>query len=339
MLRLAGDTLQVAVGEVGGGLAGEPGGLAEHLPQPRVAGAHQQGGGLMGLHGLPPHAQPVQYLPEVPVGEEIQGADQSLAAGGDRAGYIEYGRAADAVLGEQHLTAVFRHGPAAPEDGDAALGLDAFQRPGIGGVGLQLHQGGVQGGAVVPQRFGQAIAVHDAAHLAAGAAAGGENELSGGKSVRLRPDGEDLRCPLHGGDHLTGAHLDAGVLQPVAQHVQHAAGHVAHRVDPAAVLIDRQQPQGGEILQRGAHIEGAQRISAEAAVLAVVAGGGGVVVGQVAPAVAGGQQLAAHPALPLQQEDAVAVFRGGQRGHHAPGATADDDHIRHFAPPSFRRVR
>ncbi len=85
------------------------------------------------------------------------------------------------VLGEQHLAVVRRHTLAAPEDGDAALGLDALQRPGIGGIGPQLHQGGIQHGAVVPQHFGKAIAVHDAAHLAAGGSAGGQYELSGGK--------------------------------------------------------------------------------------------------------------------------------------------------------------
>ncbi len=54
----------------------------------------------------------------------------------------------------------------------------------------------------------------------------------------------------------------------------------------------------------------------------MVAGGGDVVVGQVAPPVAGGQQLASPPALPLQQRDAADVFRGGQRRHHTAGARA-----------------
>ena len=64
-----------------------------------------------------------------------------------------------------------------------------------------------------------------------------------------------------------------------------------------------------------------------------------MVVGQIAPAVAGGQQLAPHPALPFKQDDAAAVFRGGQRRHHAAGAAADNDNVRHFAPSSRRRVR
>ena len=293
----------------------------------------------MSAHGLPPQAQPVQHLPRLPVREEVQRADQPLAAGGHRPGDVEDRRTADTVFSEQHLAAVLRHTLAAPEDGDAALGFDALQRPGVGGVGPQLHQGGVQHGAVVPQHFGKAIAVHDAAHFAAGGSAGGQYDLPRGKDLRLGPDGEALRYSLYGGDRLSGADLDAGALQRVAQHVQHAAGHVAHGVHPAAVLADRQQSQCGKILQRCACVKGAQRVGAEAAVLSVIAGGGDVVVGQVAPAVAGGQKLAPYPALPFQQDDAAAVFRGGQRGDHAAGAAADNDNIRHFAPSSLRRVR
>ena len=195
----------------------------------------------MGAHGLPPQAQPVQHLPRLPVREEVQRADQPLAAGGHRPGDVEDRRAADAVFSEQHLAAVLRHTLAAPEDGDAALGLDALQRPGIGGP--QLHQGGIQHGAVVSQHFGKAIAVHHAAHLAAGGSAGGQYDLPRGKDLRLGPDGEALRYSLYGGDRLSGADPDAGALQRVAQHVQHTAGHVAHGVHPAAVLTDRQQSQ------------------------------------------------------------------------------------------------
>ena len=208
-----------------------------------MAGAYQQGGGLASAHGLPPQAQPVQHLPELPVGEEVQRADQPLAAGGHRPGDVEDRRTADTVFGEQHLAVVRRHTLAAPEDGDAALGLDALQRPGIGGIGPQLHQGGIQHGAVVSQHFGKAIAVHDAAYFAAGGSAGGQYDLPRGKDLRLGPDGEALRYSLYGGDRLPGADPDAGALQRVAQHVQHTAGHVAHGVHPAAVLADRQQSQ------------------------------------------------------------------------------------------------
>ena len=197
----------------------------------------------MSAHGLPPQVQPVQHLPRLPVGEEVQRTDQPLAAGGHRPGDVEDRRTADTVFSEQHLAAVLRHTLAAPEDGDAALGLDALQRPGIGGIGPQLHQGGIQHGAVVSQHFGKTIAVHDAAYFAAGGPAGGQYDLPRGKDLRLGPDGEALRYSLYGGDRLPGADPDAGALQRVAQHVQHTAGHVAHGVDAAAVLTDRQQSQ------------------------------------------------------------------------------------------------
>ena len=96
---------------------------------------------------------------------------------------------------------------------------------------------------MVPQRLGQTIAVHHATHLAAGGPAGGQYDLPRGKDLRLGPDGEALRYSLYGGDRLPGADPDAGALQRVAQHVQHTAGHVAHGVDAAAVLTDRQQSQ------------------------------------------------------------------------------------------------
>ena len=112
----------------------------------------------MGGHGLPPQVQPVQHFLEIPVGEEVQHAVQPLAAGGHGAGEVEDGRAADAVLGEQHLAAVLCHRRTASPDGDAALGLDALQRTGVGGVGLQLDEGGVELRPVVSQTLGQLIA-------------------------------------------------------------------------------------------------------------------------------------------------------------------------------------
>ena len=107
-------------------------------------------------------------------------------------------------------------------------------------------------------------------HLAAGAAAGCQNELFGVEGVRLRPHGEAAGRPFHGGDRLTGDDLDAGTLQRVAQHIQHAARHVAHGIDAPAVLGDRQKPQRGEKLQRSPHVEGVQRVGAESTPSAIV---------------------------------------------------------------------
>ena len=78
----------------------------------------------------------------------------------------------------------------------------------------------------------------------------------------------------------------------------------------------------------------------------IVAGGAGQVA-QVAPAIAGGQQLPPQAALPFQQGDcAVHPFRRRQSGHHS-GSTAADDRKFHkygsfFVPLSllyWKRVR
>ena len=71
---------------------------------------------------------------------------------------------------------------------------------------------------------------------------------------------------------------------------------------------------------------------------AVVVGGGNMVIGQVAPAVAGGHQLASHAALPLQQRYGVPVFRRRQRRHH-PGGPAADHQYPHVCCSNRFRVR
>ena len=60
-------------------------------------------------------------------------------------------------------------------------------------------------------------------------------------------------------------------------------------------------------------------------------------VGEVAPAVAGGQQLAAYPALPLQQRHPVpGVGESRQRRHQAGGPAADDADPPMFSCGSFQ---
>ena len=71
---------------------------------------------------------------------------------------------------------------------------------------------------------------------------------------------------------------------------------------------------------------------------AVIVGGGDVVVGQVAPAVSSGHQLAAYAPLPLQQRHGVAVLRCRQRRHH-PGSSAADHQYSHVCFSSRFRVR
>ena len=169
---------QVVPSEPSRPLIGKTGGFADHLSQTGVAGAGKEGRSLVGGHGRLPLGEPVKHLRLLPIGEEIEQAGEIASAGGNAAGEVENGRAAYAVLGEKYLAAIAGQHLAAPADGNAALGLHALQGPGIGGIGFQLYQRGIESRAVVAQALGQAIPVHAAAYLAAGGAAG--SKVGGG---------------------------------------------------------------------------------------------------------------------------------------------------------------
>ena len=78
--------------------------------------------------------------------------------------------------------------------------------------------------------------------------------------------------------------------------------------------------------ERSFGAERLQRVLRELRVLAVIVRQLRVQIRQIAASVAGGEQLASHARLPLQQQHAVKpVFGSGERGHHAAGARADDD--------------
>ena len=143
---------------------------------------------------------------------------QAVAAGGGIAGDFKYRGAADAVLGEENFPLIFGQNPAAPAEGQAGGGFDALESPGISGVGLYLHQGGIQGRAVVAQGLGQLIAVQHPAHLAARRAAAGQDHLiyvgvffSGEKG-----DGEGVALFAQVGHAVSAEQVQPGMLQGVA---------------------------------------------------------------------------------------------------------------------------
>ena len=189
------------------------------------------------------------------------------------------------------------------------------------------------------QPLGQLIAVHHAAHLAACRAACRQDDPVGGEACPgLSVNGKGIPLLFQSRHHAAGAQVNGAVLQREAQHVQHAARHVAEGVDTAAVLGGGHKAAEGKPVQRILHGEGLQREAAEIRLLSVIVWGSGMAVGEVAPAVAGGQQLAAHTGLPLQQRHRMAVLRRCQRRHHAGGAAADHQYL-HDCASSRLRVR
>ena len=212
-----------------------------------MEGTGQQRARLTASCIVAPLPQPVQHLLLLPVRQQIQRHRQPLAASGDGTGDIKNRRAADAVLGEQHLTPVLCQHLAASVDGDARLGLHALQGPGVGGIGLDLHQRGIQRRAVMPQPLCQLIAVHNAAYLAACRAARRKDHPVGGKFFTgFGANKKNVAFFADTRYRTGGMQVNSVVFQREPQHIQHAAGHVAEGIYPPAVLCRGEQPQSGK---------------------------------------------------------------------------------------------
>ena len=144
-----------------------------------------------------------------------------------------------------------------------------------------MHQRRIQGRTTVAQILQQGIAAAIAAQCRLCLPAAGHHHLVAGKGalIRLhRKAGEDLFHPAAGNQaHAQGA---AGVQQ-----------QILHRGCPQAVRIYTPQ-----ILLPGHQTEGGKEIQHRPAV-------GRLHIGQIAPAVAGSQQLFARLLQPLQHRD------------------------------------
>ena len=142
---------------------------------------------------------------------------------------------------------------------------------------------------------------------AARRAAAGQNHLIyvGISFSGEKGDGEGIALFAQVGHAVSGEQVQPGMLQGVAQDIQDRVGHVGAGVDFAVRLRHRLQSQGGKVGQSGRDRKLLQGIAAEIRVPAMVVVGGGVEVGEVAAAVAGREELAAHPGLTLGEEDGV----------------------------------
>ena len=122
--------------------------------------------------------------------------------------------------------------------------------------------------------------------------------------------------------------MHAALLEREAEHVEHAGRLIGERVDLAVRLRDGQKAKGAEIGERRADVEARERGLGEGRGAAVVARDTGAEIGQIAAAVAGGQQLAADATLPLKQRDLICgILRRAERGHHAARPAANDEHL------------
>ena len=83
-----------------------------------------------------------------------------------------------------------------------------------------------------------------------------------------------------------------------------------------------------EKVQRRRPVKARKRGAGKARVLSVIVHRGQVEVRQVAPAVAGGEQLAPDARLPFKNGDGIPfILRGGKRGHQPAGPAAENQNL------------
>ena len=251
---------------------------------------------------------------------------QPLASGGRRPGQVEGRRAGDAGLRKLQLAPGLGQEEGLALEAQGALHPHALEGPGIVRLRRELHQGGIEPGALVAQGLRQLVAVHDAAELCTRGAAAGEDQLVRVEALIFQLHGEALLFPAQVFHRGGAALLHPGPVQGEAQHVQHGIGGIGQGIDPSPFFLLGQQAQAVEEVQGRLGREGLQGGQGESGVLPVVVFRPGAGIGQVAAAVARCQELAADALLPLQQQHPVIlVFRGGEGGQDAGGASADDD--------------
>ena len=187
---------------------------------------------------------------------------------------------------------------------------------------------------MVAQAPQQLVARQAAPQLGARGAAAGHDEplrLVALAVLILQP--EARRGLLHGGDLRAGEKADVPPGQGEAEHVHHGIGLVGPGIDPSAALRDGVEPQGLEEVQHRVHRVGLQGRADEIGIGAVVAAGMGLAVGEIAAAVPGGQQLAAHPGLALKEQDLVGPRGRRRNGRRHPGGPRADNRDVHAWPP------
>ena len=179
--------------------------------------------------------------------------------------------------------------------------------------------------APVAQTLQQGIPVAHAAGLRPGRTAARDDDALGGKLRALRFDDKAASLPAHGRYGFARAQGDVRLREREAQHVHDAVGRVRERVYAAARLRHGHESVRGKPVERRLGREGRERRRGKVRLRAVVVFGCGAGVRQVAAAVAGHGELAPHARLPLEEQDFVfRLLGGGQRGHHAGRARADD---------------
>jgi len=168
----------------------------------------------------------------------------------------------------------------------------------------------------VAQRLRQLIAAAITAEVGGSHAAGGQDDAGGLEDLAIEqadpPAGRffqglvtqiDRLNRLEGNDIGLGLDLDAQVVDFLLQQVDHCGSLLAGRIDPAVFLFPAHQAQVQEKCQSGPDIITMQGPPAKARFPAMIGIWTGQGIGQIAAAIAGGQDFPAQPVIFFQDED------------------------------------
>ena len=274
---------------------------------------------------LAPRLQKRQKFRRAVFAQQVECHGLPLAAAAGCARDLEYGGTGHALFRKLHLARAAREHLAALRERHARIGAHALECARIGRLGRQLHERGVQRRAPVTEALQQGVAVAHAAGLRPGDAAARDDDALGGKLPALRLDDEAAPLSAHGRHGVARVQGDVRLRERKAQHVHDAVGRVRERVHAPARLGHGQKTVRGEPVERRCGRKGRECARGKLRLRAVVVFGRGTGVRQVAAAVSGHGELASHARLPLKEQDLIfRGFGGGQRGHHAGRARADD---------------
>ena len=280
----------------------------------------------------------------VPVGQVLQQIQGDLHTGDvfrQVGGQVEHADARQAAIPKEHLAALLVQGLARRQQGGlgphphALEGAQAFLRA------FQGREGRAQLCDPVAQGLGQSVAAPLPAVLGRGLTPAGQDAPSAPKALPLGAFQAEAPClPGQGGHAPIASQGDTQLLAGLAEDLEHSRRLEVPGVDAALAVGAAQQAHGLELLQDAAGRAGFQQGGGQGHV-PVVVGGPGVQVGQVAAAVACGQQLLPRLGVALQHHDADGPplgplgFGGGLGGHQPRGPGPYDGYLPafHNKPP------
>ena len=195
--------------------------------------------------------------------------------------------------------------------------------------GFQRHQRAFRGGNGMPQGFCHGIAIPCGAGGGIGKAAGSQNHPPGRICTTLGSYSGNRTFLLENLQYPVVLHMDTGFSQLGFQAVQDGGRAVGNGEHPVAPL----HLQGALVLLKKS-LDSLRRKLLQSAIQKLSVSGnichhllGGAVVGHIAPAFSGNEELLPQPVIPLQKQNLLPPLSRHDGCKHSGRAAADDDAV------------